>query len=361
MITAGFIGLGLIGGSIAKTLRKVHPDSKIIAYNRRREVLEAAVKDKVVDVPLDGITDEFAKCDIVFLCVPVELNNEYLAALKGVVTKDTIITDVGSVKTSIHKTARQLGIEEYFIGGHPMAGSEKMGYIAASDTLLENAYYAITPTPYTTDEKLDYYTNLVKDIGAIPLVVDPDKHDYAVAGISHLPHLIASGLVNLVKDNDTADELMKRLAAGGFKDITRIASSSGDMWSQICMTNTDQISSMLGKYIDYLTEIKKMVDGRDKQGISDMFASSKEYRDSISLLTKGPMEKDYSIFVYLEDKEGALSRVTSILSNEHVSIKNVEIIHNREYRNGALYLSFYSEEAYDVARDALLVSGYTIY
>ena len=142
-----------------------------------------------------------------------------------------------------------------------MAGSEKTGYSNASDILLENAFYAITPTKSTTKDMLARYIELVKLTGAIPVVLEPEHHDYSVAGISHVPHIIAASLVNLIKHSDDENGTMKLLAAGGFKDITRIASSSPEMWEQICTTNTDAIVKLLGDYIDYLTKIKD-INGR---------------------------------------------------------------------------------------------------
>ena len=141
------------------------------------------------------------------------------------------------------------------MGGHPMAGSEKTGYENATDHLLENAYYIVTPTALSSETDADRIVAVAKLIGSIPIVLDYHEHDRIVAAISHLPHLIASSLVNLVKDSDTHDELMKRLAAGGFKDITRIASSSPEMWEQICMTNTGNIIDMMGDYIASLKQI----------------------------------------------------------------------------------------------------------
>lgn len=360
-ITVGFIGLGLIGGSIAKSLKKADSSIYIVAYNRSHAPLEQALSENVIDESAFDINDSFNKCDIIFLCTPVEYNSIYLSKAADVMKDGCIITDVGSVKGYIHKTVTELGLEHCFIGGHPMAGSEKTGYAASSDILLENAYYPITPTASTSKEALDFYVSLVRKTGAIPIVTEPDIHDYAVAGISHVPHLIASALVNLVKDNDTSDELMKLLAAGGFKDITRIASSSPEVWSQICLTNPVQISLILEKYINMLTEIKDFVDAGDRDAISNMFAESREYRNSISITAKGPVLASYAMFCEIEDKEGALNSITQLLSTNHISIKNVEIIHNREYHDGALRIDFYDEHSAVKAYEKLCESGYTVY
>ena len=143
---------------------------------------------------------------------------------------DCILTDVGSVKTPICRLIESLGIQDRFIGGHPMAGSERIGFANAKASLLENAYYIIAPAAAVPAGKVEIFRRLVSATGAIPLLVDPQKHDYITAAVSHLPHIIAASLVNLVKDHDGRDGLMKSIAAGGFKDITRIASSSAVMW-----------------------------------------------------------------------------------------------------------------------------------
>ena len=243
----GFIGLGLIGGSIARGLKRADPDVTIMAYMRTRAKLEQAKKDGTIDLILDGIDSALSLCDVIFLCTPVEYNASYLQKLQPVLKEGALITDVGSTKTGIHETVSQLNMEAIFVGGHPMAGSEKTGYENSTDHLLENAYYVITPTKKTTREQIERMKGIAAAIGAIPMVLDYREHDYAVAAISHLPHLIASSLVNLVRDNDSPEGIMKQMAAGGFKDITRIASSSPVMWEQICMTNTDNIKLLLKK------------------------------------------------------------------------------------------------------------------
>ena len=360
MITVGFIGLGLIGGSIARALKNKCGKYRTIAYNRSHEPLDTAVAEKIIDEGTYEVDNTFAQCDIIFLCTPVEHNSTYLAKLKDIISDNCIITDVGSVKGYIYNTVKELHMEKCFIGGHPMAGSEKTGYAASTDTLLENAYFAITPTSESSQASIDMYKELVTDTGAIPVIVDPYIHDFAVAGISHVPHLIASSLVNLVADNDTPDELMRMLAAGGFKDITRIASSSADMWSQICVTNEAAISKLLAKYIESLRQIKEYVDNKDRDAIADMFVRSKEYRDSINLREKGLILENHSLLVNIVDKEGSLNEITSILSDNKISIKNIEIIHNREYRDGVLMIDFYDKTASELANNILNDNGYTI-
>ena len=145
MKTIGFIGLGLIGGSIAKAIKKYHPDYKILAYVRNREKLAEAIDQHIIDGILEHEDERYSSCDYIFLCAPVEFNLEYLAYLKKKKKKKCIITDVGSVKGIIHDKIKELQMDSCFIGGHPMAGSEKSGFEYSSDRLIENAYYILTP------------------------------------------------------------------------------------------------------------------------------------------------------------------------------------------------------------------------
>ena len=257
--TIGFIGLGLIGGSIAKALRRVHPEYRLIAYNRSRSSLVEAMSDGTINQATDVIDSSFAECDFIFLCMPVSVNIQCLKKLKDLVPDTCVITDVGSVKSTIHEAVRELGMEARFIGGHPMAGSEKTGYASASDRLLENAYYIITPTPLSNPDKVEEMRQLVTDTGAVSIVLDYDEHDYATAAISHLPHVIAYTLVNLVRTSDNPKGLMRQLAAGGFKDITRIASSSPDMWESICLENKDQLLKVINAYKSSLDDIAEAI------------------------------------------------------------------------------------------------------
>ena len=244
-ICIGFIGLGLIGGSIAKTLRKVHPEYKLMAYCRTKATIEEAIQEGVIDIALEERDDRFADCDYIFLCAPVSTNISYLPFVKGIAKPGCIITDVGSVKGEIHQAVETLGMTHQFIGGHPMAGSEKTGYSSATDYLLENAYYMITPGPDVEIATVSAFVDLVQSLKAIPMVLTYEEHDYITAGVSHLPHIVAATLVNALASLDTPEEQMKTVAAGGFKDITRIASSSPEVWQQICLTNTENISTLL--------------------------------------------------------------------------------------------------------------------
>ncbi len=276
----GFIGFGLIGGSIAKAIRKAHPDYTLIATSRTLRAIEPALDDGVLDAVYSEVDTHFHTCDYIFLCTPVVTITDYLTRLKPIIKPTCIITDVGSVKGAIHEKVTQLDMESNFIGGHPMAGSERTGYCNASAQLLTNAKYVITPTKATTKEQLDAYVSLVSDMQATPVVMDYTLHDYTVAGISHVPHIIAASLTNLIHNSDDPQHYMHLLAAGGFKDTTRIAASSPEMWDQICETNSAAICEILTKYIDLLSDVRDNINNHTEHYVSDLFDTSRTYRNT---------------------------------------------------------------------------------
>ena len=359
--TFGFVGLGLIGGSIARAIRLFSPDSKIIAYTPHKETVDTAFAENIIDVPLYSIGPEFTECDYIFLCAPVEINNENLKMLVPFLDPRTTVTDIGSVKTGIHELVKELGLTRQFIGGHPMAGTERIGFGNSKAKLLENAYYIITKTNDTEDERLKDYEELVKSMGAIPLIIPYQQHDYITAAISHVPHVISASLVNLVHDNDDPQQLMKTIAAGGFKDITRISSSSPVMWNQICNTNAYNISELLGKYIDSLFEIKLAIDEHDEDKILDFFTMARQYRESFSDMAGGPLKTVFDIRVDIDDKPGNLAKVAVLLSDNNINIKNIGIVHNREYERGTLRIEFHDRQGLDKALDILTNNGYNCY
>ena len=360
-LTVGFIGLGLIGGSIAKALKSALPDTKLIAYDTNKDTLSLAQEEGIADRITTAIDESFHACDYIFLCAPVSGNDENLNALKQYLSPSCLLTDVGSVKSGIHSHIEAMGLSGQFIGGHPMAGSERFGYANSKARLLENAYYILTPTEEVPAEKLKAYQELVSIIGAIPLVLNACQHDYVTAAVSHLPHVIASSLVHLVKDSDSEDGIMKMIAAGGFKDITRIASSSPDMWQQICLTNTDNILRLLDDYIRALTHIRGELEGKDAKSLYDFFQGARTYRDSFAEASSGPIKKAYSLTVDIADETGALASIATILALNQISIKNIGILHNREREEGALRIEFYAENDVLTAAGILRSRGYTIY
>ena len=359
--TIGFIGLGLIGGSIAKAIRHYYPDTRIIAHTRSQSTIHYALNEQIIDAACDQVDMRFNDCDYIFLCAPVEANASYLKTLKSVMNPDCILTDVGSTKTDIHTHIIELGLERQFIGGHPMAGSEKTGIANAKRHLLENAYYIITPASLVPQSAVDDYVELVRSLKALPLVLDYHEHDFVTGAISHLPHLIAAALVNLVHDEDTPSETMRLVAAGGFKDITRIASSSPEMWEQICMTNSENILKVLNDYIHNLEDIRGALEQKNGPAIHTLFRESRDYRNSFSDLSAGPIKKSHRLYCDLVDEAGGIAILSTILASRGITIKNIGIVHNREFEDAVLMVEFYDAESKEHAINELRRYRYTVY
>lgn len=357
----GFIGLGLIGGSIAKAIRRYYPDYEIVAFDKNKETLALATQESVINVACTAIDDNFMHCDYIFLCAPVAFNTAYLKQMTPYLHSGLILTDVGSVKTPIHEEIIKLELEDYFIGGHPMSGSEKSGFANSKPLLIENAYFILTPSATVAKEKVDSYAAFAESLHSIPIVLDYKEHDCVTGTISHLPHIIASSLVNFVRDTDTENELMKNLAAGGFKDITRIASSSPTMWQHICIQNKENISRILGEYIETLNQAKEMLDKESEQAIYDMFDHSRNYRNSIPNGSAGPIKKTFDIYCDIPDEAGVIATIATILASNGINIKNVGIVHNREFEEGVLRIEFYEGHSCGRSAELLRKHRYIVY
>ena len=304
----GFIGLGLIGGSIAKIIKEKYPETEMIAIASRESTIQAAYADGIItnDTMLD--LEAFADCDLLFLCGPVRVNVDYLTRLANILPAHCIITDVGSVKGDITKAVADLGLTSRFIGGHPMAGSEAIGYDHSSPYLLENAYYILTVTDDFSSERLADFSAFITSLGALTLIMSPEKHDFATACISHLPHVIAASLVNFVAENDFVDETMKTIAAGGFRDITRIASSSPVMWQHICATNRDEILKAAALYQKSLQDFITSITDQKDDAVIRLFSSAKDYRDDLPLKKQGVLPSSYEFIWILQMKPVPLPR-----------------------------------------------------
>ena len=356
----GFIGLGLIGGSIAKIIKEKYPETEMIAIASRESTIQAAYADGIItnDTMLD--LEAFADCDLLFLCGPVRVNVDYLTRLANILPPHCIITDVGSVKGDITKAVADLGLTSRFIGGHPMAGSEAIGYDHSSPYLLENAYYILTVTDDFSKERLADFSAFITSLGALTLIMSPEKHDFATACISHLPHVIAASLVNFVAENDFADETMKTIAAGGFRDITRFASSSPVMWQHICATNRDEILKAAALYPKSLQDFITSITDQKEDAVIRLFSSAKDYRDDLPLKKQGVLPSSYEFYLDLADEAGAIATIATTLAANGISIKNIGIVHNREFEKGVLRIELYDQAAMDAA-ELVLSKHYTIH
>lgn len=359
--TIGFAGLGMIGGSIARTIRRVHPDCTLYGYDVDQKSLQVALEDGTLNKTFDELDEDFANCDIIFLCAPVDINIENLKKLKGVVPPNCLITDVGSVKNPMQKAVKELGMETQFIGGHPMVGSEKTGYLNSNDRLLENAYYFVTPSDSTMFQHIATMSSFAQSLGALAVTLRPEEHDMITASISHVPHLIAAALVQIVRRADTQNGMLKQLAAGGFKDITRIASSSPIMWEQICMNNSENIKTLLKAMMEDMQKMIDHMEEGDGKFINEYFQEAGTYRNSVPDHSVGLFEKIHKLYIDIPDEPGTIANAAAQLAFNSINIKNLGIVNNREFEEGALEIMFYDEESCNRAAEVLRRRNYTVH
>jgi len=355
------IGLGLIGGSLIKALYERVGIRDITAVNRSMPPIEQALKDGFISRGFTECNEHVFNSDIIFICTPVKPTLAFIDELSGKVKPDCIVTDVCSTKTEIIDHINKMVSPPVFIGGHPMAGTEKTGYKEGFSHLFENAYYILSKSNTTTNSALETMLLILNLIGAIPIILDAGEHDKITAAISHAPHIIAASLVNLVREQDSSDGIMQMLAAGGFKDITRIASSSPEMWENITLSNKTQIIDAITKYIDLLQEFTKYVANNDSEKILKFLDDARKYRDSFSVSNKGLISPSCDLIIDVMDKPGIIGEITTLLGENNINIKNINVSNSREFEQGCLKVTLTDFESVKIAFDILANKDYKVY
>ena len=286
------IGVGLIGGSLGLCLKdKMGDDIYITGMCRTQKSMDKAVEMGAVDFASANPEEVVKDADVIFLSTPVLQMLPMVKSLLPFIKKGAIITDAGSTKQYVWNGLKEILPEDiYYIAGHPMTGREKSGVEAAQKDLFKNKCYVIVEDTGAPAEAHKKICNLVRLTGANLTSLDIAKHDRCASVISHIPHVTAAALVTLLNRSHDDREACLKLAGGGFKDTTRIASSNADMWADICMTNKEPIVNQLKLLQGILGEVIQYVENGDRQAVHDYFAESKKRRDSILEQTKGMYE-----------------------------------------------------------------------
>lgn len=354
------IGLGLIGGSLAKALKEKAGITDILAVSRDGASLRKAEREGVIQRGYTDLCPEIFNCDIIFLCTPLNAAIEYIDKLSGNIAPNCLVTDVCSTKGKVISYVNKMDNPPKFIGGHPMAGSEKTGYEFSVPHLFENAYYVLTPSRTTSESDIRFMKELVRKIGGIPVILDAVTHDKATAAISHVPHLVASALVNMVRECDDKG-VMRLLAAGGFKDITRIASSDPEMWTGIVTGNRTEVVLILEIFEEIVKNIRQSIIKDNKENITQFFKQAKEFRSEFQHGAKGLIEPVYNLVIDVTDTPGIIGRIATKLGNSGINIKNIHVSNSREMEEGCLRITLPDEKSLDAAFKILYESGYRVY
>ncbi|MBU5615032.1 prephenate dehydrogenase [Geomonas azotofigens] len=276
------IGVGLIGGSLARVLREKGAVDEVVGVGRGEANLKRGVELGVLDSYTTDAREGVAGADLVFVATPVCTIPKVVAEIAPYLAPGCIVTDGGSVKETVVTACEPLMPKgTFFVGGHPIAGTEHSGVEASFSTLYVGRRCIVTPTANTDPVALEKVVELWKVAGSTVPLMDPVQHDLVVAAISHLPHMVAYSLVNAVDGYDRFGGDLLSFSAGGFRDFTRIASSDPVMWRDIALTNRDAILEMMDFFSVYLEKLRALVAQGDADGLQAFFLNSKQKRDAI--------------------------------------------------------------------------------
>jgi len=357
------IGLGLIGGSLAKVFRE-HTNTTIVGFDLVQTTCDRALELGVVETIAPSISKGAEDADLILLAVPVSGIMEIINELATLPLKsNVIITDTGSTKGGIHDQAlRVFGSKVCYIGGHPMAGSHKSGVTAARSDLFENTFYFITPPKGTPPEQIDRLKAWLMPTHAKVMLIDPKVHDEVVGVISHFPQIIASGLVHQLHLNPMNEAFdLPRLSAGGFRDITRIASSDPTMWQDIVMNNKAVLIKLFDDWERVMMNMKQSLLAQDADAIYRFFEEAKIIRDQFPIKKSGILSPSYDLYLEITDRPNEISRVTGIIGQAGITIININVIELRGNVSGVLRLFFQSDTSRDEAIELLRAHHYHTY
>ncbi|MCW8906152.1 MAG: prephenate dehydrogenase/arogenate dehydrogenase family protein [Sedimenticola sp.] len=274
------IGVGLIGGSLARALRAAGEVGEIVGCGRGRANLERARELGVIDRYTHDVAEAVKDADMVFLAVPLGAMRETFAAIKGHLAEDAVITDGGSAKFSVIDDCRAVFGEVLpsLVAGHPIAGTENSGVEASFAELYRNRRIILTPTEETSDAALQRVRAMWEACGGEITLMSVEHHDEVLAATSHLPHMLAFGLVDTLAQMKENDEIF-RYAAGGFRDFTRIASSNPVMWRDVCVANRRALGKMMSHYLNEMQALADTIERGDADQLMEIFTRAKEARD----------------------------------------------------------------------------------
>ncbi len=357
------IGVGLIGGSLGMVWKKRLKSIHVTGFDSTR-VLQTAMDRGAIDDQAAEMEIAVRDADLVVLASPLRSIVASLEKIGPHLKDGAIVTDVGSVKSPVLAQAEAVLPERIvFVGGHPMAGSEHAGIEHADALLFENATYVLC-LPSETErftEQHPQFIELIQATGARLLLLDPERHDAIAATVSHLPQLIAVALMNFAAARNSDDDAFLKLAAGGFRDMTRIASSPFSLWRDIVLANTGPILDALAGFTSSLQQLRNRIGAEALDDLESAFELALSTRESIPSDTKGFLHPLSDIYVYAEDRPGELLAITQILHDAALNIKDLELLKIREGTGGAFRIGFSDQHAAEKAVAALSEADFTAY
>ncbi|NLY90377.1 MAG: prephenate dehydrogenase [Firmicutes bacterium] len=352
------IGLGLIGGSLGMALCRQQKDLRVVGYDPEEATCRAALARRAVHEIADSLVGAVQNADLVVLAVPVDKIEKVVKEAAPAFTPGTILTDVASTKGRFARTLPSLlpaGV--HYIGGHPMAGSEQSGITAADPFLFQNAVYLLTPGAETSPSLLAVLEEFVRMVGGLPYCLSPEEHDVMVAVVSHLPHLLAAALVNVASDYNEKNPGTLALAAGGFRDTTRVAMGAPALWREIFATNRHSLLPVLQAFREELDAFASALAAGEMKEVETKLRRAAAARTQLPVKNKGFLTLLHELVVVIEDRPGAIAEVIEII--KEINLKDIEILRVREGEGGTLRLAFEDENALKQADRLLRAQGFS--
>ena len=340
---ANVIGLGLIGGSVALGLRQ-------IGWHFRGDAVDRAPAEQAI---ARGVVDDLgldAGAEITFVAVPVLATADQVK--RALAETAGAVTDVGSVKAAICAATG----DSRFVGGHPMAGSELDGLDGAQADLFEGAVWVLTPVSDSDDSVFSTVASVVASLGAEVVALSPERHDQLVAVVSHVPHLTAATLMGLASDRAEEHAALLRLAAGGFRDMTRVASGRPGIWLDICTENRSAIVDVLGQLIDGLAHIRDVIDVDDREQLYARLTAARQARVNLPARVVHPDELA-EVRIPIPDRAGAAAEVFTLAAELSVNIASFEVVHVVESTRGVAVV-LVDRAMVELFRGGLLARGF---
>ncbi|HWP96600.1 MAG TPA: prephenate dehydrogenase [Syntrophomonadaceae bacterium] len=342
------VGVGLIGGSLGLSLRESPLVDSVMGADNDSEALAKACEigaiDRIVRLE-EGVQD----ADLIFLCTPLGSYASIIEKIRPFLRPGTLVSDVGSTKLAVMDLFQSLPREVYAVGGHPMAGAETQGINGADRYLFENAVYVLTPGKETPAAVLDMLMEILRATGARIEIIEAAVHDELVATVSHIPHLSAVALVGLTEGSQ--EHLM--MAAGGFRDTTRVASSNPQLWEDILFSNRLPLLERLDSLIERLGNIRTALEQNDHTGLRRELNQAKEIRDCIPHIRRSLLPSCHDLVCIVPDRPGIIGQLGSILDGEDINIVDIEILRVREGDGGTIRLGVPTLEKAEQAVKAL--------
>jgi prephenate dehydrogenase len=353
-------GIGLIGGSFAAACKRKRLDVEITGISSQKTI-DIARKKGILDrgFAREGLPQAVADADLILLAMPINNILSTLESIGALLKPGAIVTDVGSTKQEIVEKARKfLPQNVHFVGGHPMAGSEKGGVENSDPFLFENAIYVLTEASPLPESLLKEFVDIIEKIGAKAIELDAAVHDRIAAVVSHLPQMISVTLMTYVAELNSHNSAYLKLAAGGFRDMTRTASSPFNIWEDIFNTNRENLTSAIDALIGLFEQHRQLIGTSD---LGRVFTESAKNRLSIPRDTRGFLRPHYDIAVVVQDRPGMIAEIANTLAKEKINIKDIEVLKIREGDSGNIRLAFESEIDREWALKLLALKGLEAY